>query len=95
MTPNAEYWQRVRARALELGTDGCTGVADVYVDCCYEHDIACRTGADVNGQPATWAGAAWRLRRCIQERSRLGVLSPLSWWRWAGVRLYGWWARKP
>ncbi len=87
---NEEYWERVRKRARDLGSDGCTGVADIYVDCCYEHDIACKTGCDINGNPTNWAEAAVRFRRCIQQRSALGVLSPLSWIRWAGVRLHGW-----
>lgn len=33
LAENREYWDRVRARAKAVGTDGCTGVADIYVDC--------------------------------------------------------------
>lgn len=94
MTENPEYWQRVRERAKALGSDGCTGVADIYVDCCYEHDIACSTGMDVNGNPTNWAEAAFRLRRCLQDRSRWGVLNVFAWTRWIGVRLHGWKAGK-
>lgn len=63
LTPNEEHWAKVRARAKALGTDGCTGVADWYIDCCYEHDIACATGMDIHGNATNWAEAAARLRR--------------------------------
>lgn len=86
-----EYWQRVRERAAELGSDGCTGVPDFYIRCCWEHDIAASTGRDLAGTPVTWAQAAETFRRCIQAHSPLGVFSPLSWWRWGAVRLHGWW----
>lgn len=89
-TENLDYWQRVRARAHALGSDGCTKVPDFYVDCCYEHDVHVRTGLTLQGQALTKADADARFRQCIQQHSPLGRLSPLSWWRWAGVRLYGW-----
>jgi hypothetical protein len=89
-----DYWARVRRRAKELKSDGCSGVPDFHLDCCLEHDIAYRTGHTVDGEPLTRAEADARLRRCIQKDSSLGVLDPMSWWRWAGVRLFGassWW----
>lgn len=89
-TKNRDYWQRVRARAAALGSDGCTKVPDLYVDCCYEHDVHVRTGLTLHGQAMTKADADARFRQCLQQHSPLGVLSPLSWWRWAGVRVYGW-----
>ena len=84
------YWERVRQRAAELGSDGCTLVTELYQDCCLEHDIAYRTGRDLDGHPITRAQADQRFRQCIQARSPLGRFSPLAWWRWAGVRLFGW-----
>ena len=83
------YWDRVRGAADALGSDGCTGVADVYLDCCREHDIAYATGRTVEGAPVTRAEADAMFRRCIQSRSPLGRLSPLAWWRWLGVRVFG------
>lgn len=83
------HWERVRQRAAELNSDGCTWVADFFLDCCLEHDIAYRTGCDVDGNPTTRAETDARFRRCIQSRSKLGRFSPMSWWRWAGVRVLG------
>ncbi len=83
------YWKRVRAKAKELRSDGCSGVSDLYLDACYEHDIAYRTGHTVDGEPRTRAQADEDFRRTIQDLSPLGAASPLSWVRWAGVRLFG------
>ena len=84
-----EYWQRVRERAAELGSDGCSGVPDFYLDCCLEHDIHYRTGYRLDGTRLTREDADTQLRQCIQARSTFGRLSPMAWWRWAGVRLFG------
>ena len=89
-----EYRALVRAKAQELESDGCSGVPDFYLDCCYEHDIAYRTGCDVYGNPITRAEADRWFRISIQNHSilakvKLGFLSPVSWWRWAGVRILG------
>lgn len=84
-----KYWQDVRRKAKELGSDGCSGVIDFYVDCCSEHDIAYETDADVYGHPMTRAEADADFRRCIQSKSPFGAFSPMSYWRWLGVRLFG------
>ena len=89
-----EYRQLVRQKAKELGSDGCSGVPDFHLDGCFEHDIAYRTGCDVYGNPITRAEADRRFRIYIQKHSplaklKLGFFSPMSWWRWAGVRLFG------
>jgi hypothetical protein len=91
-----KYWELVRAKAKELKSDGCTSVADFRIDCCYEHDIPYATGLDVFGKPQGKAQTDKEFRQCIQERSPLGRLSPMSWIRWAGVRLFGRgiWAKK-
>lgn len=87
------YWNWVRVRAAELESDGCTGVPDFYADCCLEHDLAYRTGLDPRASfvgrsiPISRAAADRRLRECIQARSKFGRFSPLSWTRWAGLRL--------
>lgn len=83
------YWDRVRARARELGSDGCTAVPDFYLDSCLEHDIHYRTHAWLDGSPITRSQADQRFREVIQSRSWFGVASPMSWWRWAGLRLGG------
>lgn len=83
-----KYWALVRQRAKELGSDGCTGVVDFYLDCCLEHDIAYRTKADIYGLSRTNREADRDFRYCVQSRSPFGVLSPMAWWRWAGLRIY-------
>lgn len=64
--------------------DGCTGVPDFYKSCCDEHDEHYST------HDITRSEADQRFRDCIQQQSKLGKLSPLSWWRWAAVRSFGW-----
>ena len=82
-------WELIRRKAKELGADGCSGVPDFHVDCCLHHDIMYRTGMDVNGKEVTRAEADAEFRRCHQERSRFGKASPMAFWRWVGVRLFG------
>jgi hypothetical protein len=83
------YWERVRDKAGELGTDGCSGATGAFVECCYEHDIHWRTGKTLDGRPITEHEANKRFRNCMQSRSRFGFFSPVAWWRWAAVSLVG------
>ena len=78
-----------RRRAAEIKSDGCTGVLDWRVDCCYEHDVYYHDGRDLDGTPISRAEADRRFRLCNQARSPFGVWSPFAWWRWAGVRVGG------
>ena len=87
--PVATYWDRVRNRAAELGTDGCSFGTSAYRDCCLEHDIAYRTGATVDSEPQTKAQADTRFRACMQAHSRLGWWSPMAWTRYIVVRWFG------
>ena len=87
----AAYRQWLRERAKAQGFDGCTGVLDIEVECCYEHDFAYRTGVDPRSywigrrDPISRAQADRRLRECYvrQGRPLLGLV------RWLGVRLLG------
>jgi hypothetical protein len=83
------YWVQVRHRANRLGTDGCTGVPDFYLDACYEHDIHWRTGHTLGGERISTRQANMRFRLVIQDRSPFGLLSPMSWWRWVAVSAVG------
>lgn len=83
------YLEAVRQRAARLGSDGCSGVADCYVDACLEHDCHYRLGYTLYGDPLTRSQADALFRQRIQELSPLGVMSPMALWRWAGVRLFG------
>jgi hypothetical protein len=84
----------VREKAAELGADGCTGVPEFYRDCCLLHDIAYRTGRNPAAlylgreEFITRSEADQLFRDCMQQRSKLGKFNPMSWWRWAGVRLF-------
>jgi hypothetical protein len=86
---DTEFWDKVKALAAELKTDGCTGVADIRVECCWRHDIAYFTGKDIDGEPITKEEADTLFRLCIQKRSKLGKYSPMSWIRWLGVKYLG------
>jgi hypothetical protein len=82
-------WELIRTLAADLQSDGCTGVKDFYQDSCLYHDVLCRTGVDpFTGEPITAADADYALRRSIQDRSRFGRFSPMSWIRWIGVRTF-------
>lgn len=69
--------------------DGCTGVLDFYRPCCVLHDFHYRIGLDFDMTAISRALADAKFRRCMQTRSIVGVFSPMSWWRWAGVRIFG------
>lgn len=85
----ASYWDRVRHIAGLLKSDGCTGVKDYFLDACLEHDIHWRTRLTIDGHRISISESNRRFRLVIQNRSRFGVLSPLSWWRWVGVSVFG------
>lgn len=63
MKTNEAYWVPLRARAKALGSDGCTGVPDWYLDCCLEHDVHWRTGQDIHGQAISGHEATFVFRR--------------------------------
>jgi hypothetical protein len=89
MSTNSVYWDHVYAKSASLKSDGCSYVSEAFHQCCLEHDIHYRTGTRVDGKPITRAQADKRFRECMQMRSRFGKLSPMAWWRWAGVRIFG------
>lgn len=82
-------WEAIRAKAKELNADGCTGVSELYRECCLLHDVYYRLGKDLEGHTVTRAEADRALRLCIQSRSPFGKFSPISWVRWAGTRVFG------
>lgn len=84
-----DEWAAIVSQAAMLGVDGCTNAIDRSVLCCYEHDIAYRTGKDFRGQPITRAEADRNFRRCVQSFAKLGKWSPTSYLRWAMVRMFG------
>lgn len=93
-TPFAQLdWADIRRQAQALGTDGCSGpTLPVFVDCCYQHDIAYRTHADEFGDPITRREADARMRECIQWRDIFGEASVVAQVRYWALRAFGWWA---
>lgn len=72
-----------------IESDGCTGVPDFYLCSCIKHDFWYCTHRDFDGNEITRAEADARFRKDIQSRSLYGPLSPMSWWRWLAVRIFG------
>ena len=86
------HWERVREMAAALHGDGCTASPDLfYRPCCDEHDIAYRSGRDVDGNALTRAQADARLRRCMMRAGKTPIVGRwlLPWFYWLGVRLAG------
>ena len=96
---NELFWNQM----IDYGkakTDGCSGVPEFHQHACFAHDWCYRRGTKptldaagllVDGTLVTRAEADEAFRVCIQESSKLGKFSPMSWWRWVGVRAGGWW----
>ena len=79
-------------------SDGCTGVPDFRQACCWQHDYCYQLGLDPRAtfyeqqaRPISRREADALFRDCCQAQSPFHRFSPLSWWRWAGVRLAGRW----
>ena len=84
-----DYWSYIRYVAKERSFDGCTGVPEFYQDACLEHDLHYADAKTAFGDPITREESDERFRLVIQKRSCFRLFSPLSWWRWLGVRLLG------
>ena len=89
MSTNAVYWDHVYAKAAQLESDGCSFVSEAFHQCCLEHDVHYRTQKRLDGTLISRRDADKRFRECMQMRSTFGKASPMAWWRWAGVRLFG------
>lgn len=94
----SDYWKQVRAKAAAIHSDGCTCVADIVVDSCYEHDIHWRTGHTIYGVPITTVQANRRFRKVIEARfhehsnpflrvAATPIGYTIAWGRWLGVSL--------
>lgn len=85
----SSYHDQLKALAESIDSDGCTQGTDVHIECCWEHDWAYVTGTTPRGVPTTKAEADRRFRDCNQAHSSLRWLSPMAWWRWTAVHLFG------
>ena len=72
------YWERVRDKAAELGSDGCTWGTGAFKDCCREHDVHWRTGHQIDGTPISTRDANKRFLACMRNHSRFGYYSPMA-----------------
>lgn len=88
---DTSYWIRLKQWAFDTKSDGCSDVPDFYVECCWQHDRGYQTGENIDGVKYPNRKAIDdEFRKCMQDRSIFGRFSPMSWWRWAAVRLFGW-----
>lgn len=88
------YWQKLKSIDIEriskaIKSDGCSNVPEFYHPGCVMHDFWYRTHQDFSGETITKAEADKRFRLYIQSKSKFGRFSPMSWWRWLGVKWFG------
>ena len=71
-----EAWKaRVRAMSEKVGGDGCSSSPDLfYKPCCDAHDVAYRTGCDIDGKPITRAKADKEFLRCMRKAGKTPIL---------------------
>jgi hypothetical protein len=97
------YWGLIEMKARQEHSDGCSAVADWYVEACWEHDLHYLTGrrqtlvydwdsgdyslVDRDSISRRWADR--RFQAVIRGLSRLARWSPLAVWRFWGVRIGG------
>lgn len=92
--PTGEYLKWLGEWA-KTHSDGCTGVPDIHLHCCWQHDYAYQTGMDpreaFEGRLVFLSRrqADAIFRHCNEEEDPLGWFSPIAWVRWVGVRLFG------
>jgi len=97
------YASWLREEAALIHADGCTGVTNLYADCCLQHDLEfyyAKSAADAYrqqraGHPAPWRDAVpvtfdeanAHFRACHFRSSRFGYLNLVGWYRYAAMRL--------
>lgn len=81
----ASYYDQLKVLAKSIGSDGCTGVSDIYIECCWEHDYTYVTGMTPQGRVVDKKYADLRFKNCYQIRMALRWFSPISWIRYLGV----------
>lgn len=87
MISRYDRWKaKASAAAKALNGDGCTASPDfAYTACCDEHDVAYRTGKDLNGKPITRYQADKRLYKCMK---RAGITPVMG--KWIVPQIYFW-----
>lgn len=96
------FWDWIREEAALINADGCTGVSNLYGECCLQHDLEFWAGKSAasayrhyrNGEPEYWVtaeritfeGANSNFKKCHFRQSKAGYLNLFAWWRYAVVR---------
>lgn len=67
------YWEWIRNEADAIGTDGCSAVSGIHVECCFEHDLAYRHAKDPRDayrksyDPDVFPGEHWTVAKPIDR----------------------------
>ena len=89
MTEDKRYWEQIDDWADSLGADGCTGGTNAFVHCCRRHDAEYRTGTTLEGQSVNKQEADKRFLDCMRNHSKLGYWSPMAYYRYLAVKVFG------
>jgi hypothetical protein len=96
------FWDFIRNEAAIINADGCTGVSNIYGECCLQHDLEYFWGVSATSayrhyredgldywrtaDPVTFDQANENFKRCHFRQSKAGYLNVFAWWRYAVVR---------
>lgn len=73
MTVVTPYWEWIRNEAAAMGTDGCSAVSGLHVECCLEHDVSYATAKDPRDayrksyDPDVFPGQHWAAAKAIDR----------------------------
>lgn len=99
------YWDWVNAECALIKSDGCSKSLELYHQACQQHDLCYFYAKSphsaytryLEGEIDPWEhaeaitkGASDAMfRREMQAHSRFGRFSPMSWWRFVGLKIFG------
>lgn len=102
MVDQLRFLEFIREEAALINADGCTGVSNMYGECCLQHDAEFYFGKSAasayrhyrEGDPEYWLTADRitfeqaneNFKRCHFRQSKAGYLNLFAWWRYAVVR---------
>lgn len=94
LTLSSLDWKKFTPRdykriAIFINSDGCTDVPDFYLNGCIQHDWWFRTHRNFDGSPITEEEANQGLRDYVWHHSLFGHFSPLAWWRYYALEVFG------
>ena len=72
---NSKWKARAHALAEKVGGDGCSSSPDLFFGpCCDAHDVAYRTGFNIDGEPVTRAKADKAFYKCMKKAGVTPIL---------------------